>query len=325
MNLLQVGNIKYVGANQIQGNHAPEINESQWRLLAQGDSWFSIGGSIFGLGSLTPLPPNGSMLLAMRTAKSSIVVSAAYPGKTLEQMINPRQEVYFRRLISGNLAHQFDAILLSGGGNDFIDVAGIDPATTDPDLKSSRILRTPAEWTADPAPEKYVFKDGWTKLLNRLLGYYAVLVRWRDGTAGEDAALYPNRGLPLFTHAYDYAQPRQAPVHVGPQQLGPWLWAPFNANGIPEGDRDALVKWFLDSLAQFQGTLNANLADPVLMNGNPVQNANIQPIDLHNTLTAARVEDAGISNDWENEIHPTAGGYAKLASVFVSKLSPHLT
>ena len=60
------------------------------------------------------------------------------------------------------------------------------------------------------------------------------------------------------------------------------------------------------------------------MNGNPLQNANIQPIDLHNTLTAARVEDAGMSNDWENEIHPTAGGYVKLASTFVSKLSPHL-
>jgi hypothetical protein len=310
-----MGNVRYVGVSEIQGNHAPEINESRWRFLAQGDSWFSIGGSFFGLGSPTPLPLNGSLLLSMQTTDSSIVVSAAYPGKTLEQMVNPRQEIYFKRLLSGNLAHQFDAILLSGSGNDFIDAAGIDPNTTDPDQISRRILRKPGEWLADTnAPQKYVFQEGWDSLLARLLSYYRTLIAWRDGTPGESASLYPNRGLPIFTHAYDYAQPRPSPVLVGVHKLGPWLWAPFIAHAIPQTDHDALVRWFLDSLATFQRDLNTNLG----------ASANIRPMNLHGQLTLASFEATGISNDWENEIHPTAGGYSKLADAFVTQMMPGL-
>jgi hypothetical protein len=324
MNLVQKGNVRYVGAYQIQGNHAPEINESQWRFLAQGDSWFSIGDSVFGIGTPHPLPINGSLLLAMDTPKSAIVVSAAYPGKTLAQMINPRQEVYFRRLISGPLSHEFDAVLLSGGGNDFIDALNIDPTTMDVERKKDRLLRTTPEWSNGQGPLKYVFEDGWARLLNRLLGYYRILVDWRDGKAGESNAQYPNRGKPLFTHSYDYIRPRPAPVLVGPEKLGPWVWAPLNTHGIPSADHDALVVWFLDRLAEFQNDLNANLADPLLMHGDPVANANIVSVNLHSLLKLADADAAGASNDWENEIHPTAGGYVKLAGGFVSRLVPHL-
>ena len=324
MNLLEKGNMRYVGAHQIQGNHAPEINESQWRFLAQGDSWFSIGDSVFGIGTPHPLPLNGSLLLAMQTPKSAIVVSAAYPGKTLAQMINPRQEIYFRRLISGPLSHEFDAILLSGGGNDFIDALNLDPATADVERKRERILRMPDEWTDDPVPLKYIFTDGWARLLNRLLGYYRVLIDWRDGKAGESGAQYPNRGKPFFTHSYDYIRPRPAPVHVGFEKLGPWVWTPLNTHEIPSGDHDALAAWFLNRLAEFQDALNANLADPVLMHGDPVANANIVSINLHSLLTLADAGVPGVSNDWENEIHPTAGGYTKLAGRFVSELGPRI-
>jgi hypothetical protein len=45
-------------------------------------------------------------------------------------------------LLNGNVAWKWDAILMSGGGNDLIDVARVPPEAD----KSLRILLSPSEW-----------------------------------------------------------------------------------------------------------------------------------------------------------------------------------
>jgi hypothetical protein len=304
-----------VGSREIGGNHEKSINDYTWRFLAQGDSWFSLGASL----AVPPdvLPPNGSVLFWFKLPDSSIIVNSAYPGKTLEKMVDPDWEVHFKRLISGRFAHEFDAIFLSAGGNDFINAIGIDPATGDENLKPRRLLKTKDQWSGQ-GPERYVDADGWKRFTDRLTGYYDTLLQWRDRGDGDGKT--PNRGIPIFTHSYDYATPRDAPVFVGPKKFGTWLWEPFNRHQIPPEDHIGLVHYFLVEMHVFQSQLN----DALVARGNAVEYPNILAVDFHGALKPAAAAKNGEDASWENEIHPTSDGYATLAEKFGAEVVSRL-
>src|ERR1035437_2698986 len=94
-----------------------DLERFEKKYLAQGDSWFSIGH----------IPPwsTTNVLQQMVLSRSAVAVNCAHPGMELSHMADTSTEPAFLNLLNGSgnpkLAWKWDAILMSGGGNDLID------------------------------------------------------------------------------------------------------------------------------------------------------------------------------------------------------------
>lgn len=86
--------------------------------LAEGDSWFSIGGW------------TTSLLHALDDV-SRLIVVCAEPGDTMRRMSALAHDSSFRLLLDPRHGTRWDGILLSGGGNDAL--GSVQHALTDPD------------------------------------------------------------------------------------------------------------------------------------------------------------------------------------------------
>jgi hypothetical protein len=109
------------------------------QCLAQGDSWFSIGSIPPGLTS--------NVLAELWLSQAAVIVNCARPSKTLAHMADALSETMFLRLLRGPSSFQWDAILLSGGGNDLIDAASVGPDAP----RDRRLLLRADERAAVPA------------------------------------------------------------------------------------------------------------------------------------------------------------------------------
>jgi hypothetical protein len=268
------------------------------RCLAQGDSWFSIGA----------LPPGltSNILAELVLSPSMAVVNCARPGKELRLMVDTMQDSNFMRFLAGgNLAVEFDAIFVSGGGNDMIAAASM-PPSADP---VQRIFLTPVQRGGMQVPvTQYLSPNGWKAFSDHITHWFGSLVSSRDSGV--------NKNKPLFFHNYEYCRPRPAGAGLG---FGPWLDTAMGTYSIPEGDRLALTNELMDRLSRL-------LSDIVAANIARDPNCNIFLID---TRTGAHLDLAaegstGESGDWINEIHPSYQGYRKIASVWRQQVDPHI-
>ncbi len=256
--------------------------------LAQGDSWFSIGA----------IPPTltTNVFDELQLLKSTVVVNCARPGKVLARMADTTTEQMFLRQLAGKLALKWDAILISGVGNDVIDAAQLPPSNA----AEHRLLKVPAEQTGDPMDgDAYICEAGWKTLADHIEIVFDNLVSRRN--SGE------NRKTPMLFHNYARLQPRPASAGFG---FGPWLQPAFDAFGIPKSAwlpvSDALMDRADKLLRDLIGKhLTAN-PDAALYLVN-TRSAN---------LILADAGSSGRSNDYQNEIHPTSGGYEKIAAVW---------
>ena len=264
----------------------------QRACLAQGDSWFSIGA----------LPPTDTtnVLAELQVRKSTVVVNCARPGKVLTHMADSTTEVMFLRQLTGNSARKWDAILISGVGNDVIDAARL-PPTHAPE---HRLLKTVAERSGDPlVGENYICEPGWTTLRDHIELVFNQLVGRRDSGV--------NRGQPMLFHNYARLQPRPAPAGPG---FGPWLQPAFDAFSIPAN------AWLAVSDALMNRT-DRLLRELVREHMQVDSAAALYVVDTRTAaLLLALPASAGRSGDYQNEIHPTVGGYAKVASVWRASL-----
>lgn len=264
------------------------------RCIAQGDSWFSIGA----------LPPTRTtrVVAELRLEKSTVVVNCAKPGAVLRRMTDTSREVQFLKLLRGKFAMKWDAILLSGGGNDLIDAIGSSPAGA-PD---QRLLRTPAERGNGPLTgADYVSEPGWQVFANHIGTVFNQLVDERDAGI--------NRPTPLVWHNYARVMPRPAGAGLG---FGPWLLPALDLYLVPAADRLAVSDELIGRLARLVKDIVA-----VRMAKDPAANLHIadsQSAGLE--LSAPDSEDS--SGDWINEIHPTRGGYQKVAAAYAKVLDP---
>ena len=264
-----------------------DLERFEKKYLAQGDSWFSIGH----------MPPwaTTNVLQQMALLRSAVVVNCAHPGMELSHMADTSTEPTFLNLLNGSgnklLAWKWDAILMSGGGNDLIDAAQADPKAE----PKARLLRRADEWPADGGVEGYVSEPGWQVFADHLDLVLFNLLEERDRNV--------NQGVPLLLHTYDYVTVRNAPAGSG---LGPWLYrAMKDIYRIPAADWDALS----DTLIRRLQTLMRGL-------GQKYAGRNVVVVDSVGTLTRAEPGTSGVSGDWENEIHPTPHGYSLLAQVW---------
>jgi lysophospholipase L1-like esterase len=282
--------VKTVDRNEFDSEYWNRLNEFTWVFLAEGDSWFSYGSLKF-----------RNVLLDLELPEKTLILNIAQPGDTLRRMHetcrNP--ELYFRlRNLGGR---RWDAILLSGGGNDVIDAAWNDG------IQAAEIFVRPA----DPAS---ITSDNLRDIIKQpaydsLFAYIAANVR-QIVLEGRDQAGGNSVGVPLFMHTYALMQPRNAPVkHLG---LGPWLYQTCVWLGIDPSLWIEVARIVLDDLA-------ATLRGLALPNFHI-----IDTLALATAMVPAAAGSSGNSNDWENEIHPNRGGYRKLAAIWSQEIVSRL-
>ena len=264
-----------------------DLERFEKKYLAQGDSWFSIGH----------IPPwsTTNVLQQMVLSRSAVAVNCAHPGMELSHMADTSTEPAFLNLLNGSgnpkLAWKWDAILMSGGGNDLIDAALAAPQA---ELDARLFLRAD-EWPASGGVERYLSQPGWQTFFDHLDLVLFNLLQERDRNV--------NLGVPLLLHTYDFVTVRNAPAGLG---FGPWLYKAMNDTyRIPATDWDALC----DVLIRRLQTLMKNL-------GQKYAARKLIVVDTVGTLTRADPGTSGVSGDWENEIHPTPHGYSLLAKAW---------
>jgi len=277
INLVSISPSQMIGS----GESGPyDVSMFERKYLAQGDSWFSIGH----------IPPwsTTNLLQQMVLSRSAVAVNCARPGVELSHMTDTSTSQVFLNLLNGHIAWKWDAILMSGGGNDLIDAANTDPSQ-DPDV---RVLLRADEWQASaPAPGRYVSESGWNTFTSHMEDVLKLLLDQRDKGI--------NKGVPLLLHTYDHVTPRNAPA--GPH-LGPWLYKAMNDQyQVPPSDWNSLADALIDGLATMWLALAAKYSDQ-----------QITIVDSRGSTVRAVAGTSGMSNDWENEIHPTPQGYGKL-------------
>jgi hypothetical protein len=264
------------------------LEQFERKYLAQGDSWFSIGSIPPGLTS--------NILDNLVLSRSSVAVTCAFPGAVIARMVETTRNVQFLRLLRGRLALTWDAILLSGGGNDLIDAAGSDPAQP-PNL---RIFKTPQERGAGPLqPDDYISDAGWITFATHITAVFDQLIKERDKDK--------NRNVPLVFHTYAPLMPRPAPAGLG---FGPWLQPSMTKFAIPSSDGLAVATALINRLATLlQQIIAAQTA------ANP--NCALHLVDSRNAgLLMAAEGSTGVSGDFQNEIHLTNAGYKKVGAVW---------
>lgn len=251
------------------------------QFLAEGDSWFTVSGV-----------PAYNLLFELRFHKQTRIVNCGVPGDTIKRIAQINRNRCLREaLSSGGL--RWDAILISGGGNDLIDEAD--------DIILEKGARHPVN---TKEPEEYLSAQRLKALVAEVQDGYRRIAALRDSPNGS------SRGVPILTHTYDYATPRNAPARFFIGALGPWLYKALTAGEVPEKDWVPVADYLTDALAQ--GIL--------ALHDGPAPIANFHVVDTRGTLKRAKLGHTGDSNDWQNEIHPNGGGYEKLAKLIEPKL-----
>lgn len=277
-----------------QGPFPFDLYERQ--LLAQGDSWFSIGA----------LPPTATtrVLAELKLRPSCVIVNCARPGALLHRMTDTTTEQGFLGLLRGHTARRWHAVLLSGGGNDLIEAVGAAPTAA----PARRLLLTPAERGPGPlAGTGYVSEAGWQTFADHIAEVFDRVVDARD--AG------PNRGVPLVWHNYARVMPTQVGAGLG---FGPWLRPALDAYQVPAEDRLKVSDELIARLARLVNATVAARRDRDLT-------SNLHVVDSQSAgLELAAPDATGPSGDWINEIHPSKPGYVKVAMAWEQVLDPLL-
>lgn len=166
-------------------------------LLADGDSWFDypLNGPVFG-----PHTDVIAQLPGVCLVPPTILNLAHYGYTSTQEMGFARQQM-ISKAITDVSNGSFDAILMSGGGN---DIAG-----------DALCIWLNDASDVDNDPAKAVNQARFTDAVNMVKASYLDLIAIRDD-------LLP--GAPIFVHDYDFAQPSgKAASILGVYSMGPWL------------------------------------------------------------------------------------------------------
>lgn len=271
----------------LHGDGGPR-DPAERQLLAQGDSWFSLGS----------LPPQlyTNLLHTMRLARPTTVVNCARPGFELSRMTDTTRAADFLALLNGRGAPTWGGVLVSGGGNDLIEAASSPPSAA-PDR---RLLRTPAERAVDGADDTlpasaFLSEPGWATFESHFGAVLGDLVTARDRRV--------NAGIPMVLHTYAYLQPTGVGTGFG---QGPWLSPSLVTYGIAPGRWADVARELIDRLAALM--LREIAARP---------GSNLHLVDSRAVpLVPAAPDATGDSGDWINEIHLNRSGLEKVSAAW---------
>ncbi|MEO8629593.1 MAG: hypothetical protein ABI612_16065 [Betaproteobacteria bacterium] len=287
--------VRVVHSSEIDiGGHDPDLAPKNYAqlALAEGDSWFSLGGV-----------PAGNILYQLDFPQKTMVVNIADPGDTLMKDIGNKDNMdELRRLVTQRrYGFKWKFILLSGGGNDLIDGA-------------QSVLRT--DNLASTVAADYVDADALKKLMNQVQTDIASIVEMRDSTDY-------NRGTPIFTHTYDYPTPNNSPTRVlGVPRGKAWLSRDFAKANIPAAMWPAVSDYLIEHLAKSILALDCRGLDDSCPT--PLPDCKPLPdfyvVNTLGTLVRAAPDSTAGSGDWLNEIHPGISGNRKLARKLAAEI-----
>lgn len=261
-------------------------------LLAEGDSWFSLGAI-----------PAYNMLDPLEFATFGAVVNLAHPGDTADDMRRALPTSSARRVdlwaselalhLADRNAYPYQGILLSAGGNDLI-------------AAFPHLLKRHVDYaSADPAdPAALIDADALARFDAFLTDSLTGIVRFIREEGG------PNRDAPIFTHTYDYPTPNDAPARIfGVRAGAAWMYPQLVAAGVPQSFWIPLSDHLIEHLARLLRGLD--LVD-------------FHVVDTLGTIQRAALGATGASGEWDNEIHPSRRGYAKLAAKMAAAIREEL-
>lgn len=274
----------------VDADHLPPLSEYGKRLLAEGDSWFTF--------STLWLPRNSNLLFGLDVPESAAIVNCAAPGDTLRHMLRFPRNPGFAGLLHGAEARIWDAILISAGGNDLIDAAGVPPLDPGgrPYPPEQRLLLRPSEAASGPPGERFISAPGWDALAHYLWLSLRALVDARDRGV--------NRATPIILHTYHLPVPR--PSGVAGARAG-WLWPACERYDIPGDERPVLAQALFARLRALWLAADADSGSAGALPG----------VHVFDSAAVTDIEPAvpgskGVSGDWQNEIHLTPAGYRQL-------------
>lgn len=269
----------------IENGLAPE--SFKYRFLVEGDSWMD-RSAMFHTSLLQKLAPEMDA-----HHESCLFINIAMFGDTMRRIGNINN-VDLAQWLETQFAWKFDAVLLSAGGNDYIDAA------------------------RDPAPGKGILEDcgaggpATGAQCLRAAGLTALVNQWLNpGFASLYAGIQASRhrDVPIFLNSYDTPVARNAPVFRGGRT---WLRTSYINNNIPEALWPSLT-----------GALFAHIQATI--SGWAVGRSNVHIVPTTSVLKPALPGSTGESGDWLNEIHPNAAGWEKLAPVWRDCIKTILT
>lgn len=277
----------------LAGRSPPDLAAFRWKLLAQGDSWFS--------NAKAKLDAHANLLQELVFIERAAAVNCAGTGDALAHLVDLQSSPDFVRLLTGAGAPTWDGILLSVGGNDLIAAARTPAANGagEPIPLHLRLLRHQTEWGAPSAGvARYFSEPGWSTYADYLRANVKHLLSLRDQG--------PSAGKPVFMHCYAVPMPRPAGTegHDNLGAAGPWLFPALKAFGVPSADWAAVSRLMVFHLALL---LKSMAADKEQFRGLFVFDSTAVPLAL------AAPGSTGISGDWHNEIHLNHSGCFKIA------------
>jgi hypothetical protein len=262
------------------------LNDYSRVFLAEGDSWFSYGSTKF-----------QNVLGPLALPYKACVLNISQPGDTLRRMHETTRNSQFYFYLRNKSGRRWNAIFLSGGGNDLIDAVWNEPAQ-----RSEILVKPNTPGSIDQTNLRSILNED---ALAALFSYIKINVSQivADGRDGGDS---DSKDVPLFMHTYALPQPRDAPVKLLGQ--GPWLYPACVWLGIDPALWLDLSRLLLEELS-------------ACINSIDLPNFHvIDTLSLTTTLVPAAPGTRGNSNDWENEIHPNRHGYEKLAATWATEL-----
>jgi hypothetical protein len=250
-------------------------------IFCEGDSWFSTPLTMNLLDWLVWPAPEDEKRGVPLFGAGGLFFRAEDTGDTALDMFSPRG---VRDLVDWYEGFEFDLVLLSAGGNDFVD------------RFLQQLFRGAAPMPVDAAFDRVLASGRYDAVRD---AYRSLVERFR--------AIRP--ATPILAHTYDYPQRmgRQADLTLGnigaaallTQGVGPWI-----------GNRIAHVLPRIEQQREFARLLIDGFVDRVLV---PLRDAPdtgrvFDFVDLRGTLLRAA--------QWFDEMHPTGAGFALLADRF---------
>lgn len=259
----------------------PEAFDATPIMFCEGDSWFSTPLSMNLLDWLVWPAPEAEARGVPLFGAGGLFFRAEDSGDLALDMFSARR---IRELADWYDGFDFDLVLLSAGGNDFVDVFLRDT------FRGAKRMDVEAAWRRVAATSRYErVHDAYRALVLRL------------------QAIRPD--TPILAHTYDYPRRMGQPARLGlanvgaaallRQGVGPWI-----------GNRIAHVLPAVADQRRLARMLVDGFVDRVLvpLRDDPATGRVFDFVDLRGTLA----RDA----HWSDEMHPTGEGFAWLADRF---------
>ena len=224
-----------------------------------------------------PWPGGDGVIVQLEKQLGYSILNLAHHGDEVRQMLGLNQRTEIIKRLSDPRI-RFDAVLFSGGGNDLVG-----------DQMSLWLKHFMSPQTS---PDELLSDSAVAAVLGVVEAGYRQLIEIRDRFCAQTV---------LFFHGYDFP-----PVTgLGVCGAGPWLRPVlddvYKSMGIavPDPHQQFFVVQAL--LKRFQALLKSIVTDPTIHN--------TVLIETQGTLVAD-------NNDWQNELHPSPGGFVKIADRF---------